>query len=79
MPPSGSTLDFEHHTSPRPLKRARKTSNATQKVHGESEEHQFVNNAPLDHIFIADGIVSKKPGGKKVSRAFPALRQIARL
>ncbi|KAF9473435.1 hypothetical protein BDN70DRAFT_885835 [Pholiota conissans] len=65
MAPSGSTLDFEHNPSPRPLKRARKSSTAVQKVHGEPEEHQFVNNAPLDHIFIADGIASKKPGGKK--------------
>ncbi|KAF9561087.1 hypothetical protein CPC08DRAFT_447037 [Agrocybe pediades] len=65
MAPSASTIEFEHNTSPRPHKRARKSSIVGGKSPSESETHQFINNAPLDHIFIADGITSKKPGGKK--------------
>ncbi|KAF9465746.1 hypothetical protein BDZ94DRAFT_300796 [Collybia nuda] len=46
----------------RPLKRARK-SGATKPR--ESEDQAYIENAPVDHIFIAEGNVSKKPGGKK--------------
>jgi hypothetical protein len=65
MAPS-ATIDYEHNLSPRPLKRARKGSISTSKPPAESEEHHFVNNPQVDHIFIADGVASKKPGGKKV-------------
>lgn len=65
MAPS-ATIDYEDNPSPRPLKRARKGSISTSKPPTESEEHHFVNNPPVDHIFIADGVASKKPGGKKV-------------
>ncbi|KAF8895145.1 hypothetical protein BD779DRAFT_704109 [Infundibulicybe gibba] len=56
----------EHRDHPtidsRPLKRARKTGGKPR----ETEEHQFASTAPLDHIFIADGVAAnKKPGGKK--------------
>ena len=64
--PSSATIDYEDNPTPRPLKRARKGSIATSKPPTESEEHNFVNNSPVDHIFIADGVASKKPGGKKV-------------
>uniref|UniRef100_A0A8H7XP52 Xylanolytic transcriptional activator regulatory domain-containing protein n=1 Tax=Psilocybe cubensis TaxID=181762 RepID=A0A8H7XP52_PSICU len=68
MAPTVATLDFEHSQSPRPLKRARKSSTVAHNPSTEPEEHHFINNAPLDHIFIADGIASKKAGGKKVCR-----------
>lgn len=66
MAPVGTTIDFEHNQSPRPLKRPRKSSVASSKPLKESENDHFINNAPLDHIFITDGIATKKPGGKKV-------------
>jgi len=65
MPPS-ATIDYEDNPSPRPLKRARKGSIGTSIPPTESEKHDFVNNSPVDHIFIADGVTSKKQGGKKV-------------
>ncbi|KAJ3504637.1 hypothetical protein NLJ89_g7836 [Agrocybe chaxingu] len=60
-----ASLDYDHNSSPRPLKRARKSNANGEKHPSEKEEHLFVNNAPLDHIFIADGVTAKKSGGKK--------------
>ncbi|KIM35920.1 hypothetical protein M413DRAFT_32150 [Hebeloma cylindrosporum] len=64
MAPS-ATIDYEHNPSSRPRKRARKGSISTSKPPMESEELRFVNNPPVDHIFITDGVASKKTGGKK--------------
>jgi hypothetical protein len=51
--------------SPRPLKRARKGSISAAKAPRKSEEHHFVNNSPVDRIFITDA-APKKLKGKKV-------------
>lgn len=51
----------EHSPPPRPLKRARKLN-----PDPEPPKEQYLASAPLDHIFIADGIHTKK-SGKKVS------------
>lgn len=48
----------------RPLKRSRKSGVASRPR--ESEDTKYVHNAPVDHIFIAEGNVMKKAGGKKV-------------
>ncbi|KAG5644901.1 hypothetical protein DXG03_007453 [Asterophora parasitica] len=58
-------LPVPQHSSesvnPRPLKRARK--NPTPK---EEQATPALPPAPIDHIFITDGIIAKKTGGKKV-------------
>lgn len=49
----------------RPLKRSRK-SGITSKPR-DSDDNKYAHNVPVDHIFIAEGNVTKKPGGKKAS------------
>ena len=66
MDSSVPALDYEHNSSPRPLKRARKSPAQTPSGSGVPDEHALAHNTPLDHIFIADGVTSKKVG-KKVS------------
>ncbi|KAJ3551627.1 hypothetical protein NP233_g13045 [Leucocoprinus birnbaumii] len=45
---------------PRPLKRQRKATDApAEPIHAQPPPQ------PVDHIFIADGLLNKKPGGKK--------------
>lgn len=63
-----SVVDSVGHDLPdtRPLKRARKSGASKPRA---SEEHGYAEPAPVDHIFIAEGNISKKPGGKKVRRA----------
>ena len=46
----------------RPSKRPRKPSAAQQDL----EDNKYAQNGPVDHIFITEGNVMKKPGGKKV-------------
>ncbi|TFK39046.1 hypothetical protein BDQ12DRAFT_604911 [Crucibulum laeve] len=61
MSPSVATrelVDQDQH--PRPLKRPRKSAPPKPR----EEELQFANTAPLDHIFITDGLVTKKPAKK---------------
>lgn len=53
-----------HDADPRPLKRARKSVAQIKSL--DSEDHHFASTAPVDHIFIADGIANKKAVGKKV-------------
>ncbi|KAF8630972.1 hypothetical protein AX17_005328 [Amanita inopinata Kibby_2008] len=60
--PDASYHDAQHH--PRPLKRPRKASDKP-KDSVDSPHPYTPPPAPVDHIFITDGIVSKKPGGKK--------------
>lgn len=48
----------------RPLKRPRKSAVASSPP--DSEDTKYVHNVPVDHIFIAEGNVMKKAGGKKV-------------
>ncbi|KAF8073428.1 hypothetical protein FPV67DRAFT_745546 [Lyophyllum atratum] len=58
---SSSSLHPPVNGSPRPLKRPRKNP-------APKEEPAFDSAAgaqPVDHIFIAEGNVAKKPGGKK--------------
>lgn len=70
MAPGGVVpLDFDHHnSSPRPLKRARKESNAASKDQPSefAESHSFTPQPAVEHIFIADGVAAKKTGTKKV-------------
>ncbi|KAF9523895.1 fungal-specific transcription factor domain-containing protein [Crepidotus variabilis] len=58
-----SAGEFDHHSSPRPLKRARKANGDHERT--AIQEHHFVNHAPMDLTFIADGVNGKKSGGKK--------------
>ncbi|KAK2460473.1 hypothetical protein APHAL10511_007520 [Amanita phalloides] len=65
MPPHEAESSYDDaQQDPRPLKRARKSSSAksrdTLDIH-----NQYAPSVPVDHIFITDGIVTKKPGGKK--------------
>jgi len=55
------------NSSPRPLKRARKATTSRSPDRSD-DRHHFVHQAPIDHIFIADGVSSKKAGGKKVGQ-----------
>lgn len=48
----------------RPLKRPRKLGVAPKPR--VSEDSKYVPNVPVDHIFISEGNVMKKAGGKKV-------------
>lgn len=57
-----STVSDEHTPDPRPLKRPRKTAAGRSR---EPEEHYFPTSAPLDHIFIAEGLVNKKAQKKQ--------------
>lgn len=50
----------------RPLKRPRKAAPTKQ----PDPEPQFEVQPPVDHIFISEGNVIKKPGGKKVRVPF---------
>lgn len=54
-------MDSDPLPIPRPLKRARKNPTPKQ----EPSYDSAAPPAPIDHIFIAEGNVPKKPGGKK--------------
>ncbi|KAF8628808.1 hypothetical protein AX15_003703 [Amanita polypyramis BW_CC] len=62
-PPVAEPSYHDPPLDPRPLKRARKSS--TKPSDANDAHPQFSQPAPVDHIFITDGIVTKKPGGKK--------------
>lgn len=55
--------------SQRPLKRQRKVTDVPNDLHSSASSQQvsLPPPQPVDHIFIADGLLNKKPGGKKVS------------
>ncbi|KAF9005441.1 hypothetical protein BDQ17DRAFT_1468981 [Cyathus striatus] len=68
MSPSITTRDQDHELHSRPLKRPRKAAAASKP--SQPDEPPFTSAAPVDHIFIADGIINKKPV-KKCDRNFP--------
>lgn len=67
MSPSITDLRYDDSDS-RPLKRARRDSRQAGRAR-DSEDIHFSSPPPqaLDHIFISESLVAKKPGGKKVS------------
>jgi hypothetical protein len=56
----------------RPVKRPRKSGVAANPR--DSEDSKYIHNVPVDHIFIAEGNVMKKPGGKKVRQLLTQFR-----
>ncbi len=54
--------------SQRPLKRQRKVADVPSNLNNTSPLQQvsLPTPQPVDHIFIADGLLNKIPGGKKV-------------
>ncbi|KAF5361068.1 hypothetical protein D9756_004648 [Leucocoprinus leucothites] len=52
---------------PRPLKRQRKATDGPHELNHAPTPQQLLPPPaqPVDHIFIADGLLNKKPGGKK--------------
>jgi hypothetical protein len=55
--------------TPRPLKRQRKATDGPHEIPQPPPTHHLPPQPqqPVDHIFIADGLLNKKPGGKKVN------------
>ena len=66
-PPVAESSYDDAQQDPRPTKRARKSSTKSRDSGNDNHNHNtFAPPAPVDHIFITDGIITKKPGGKKV-------------
>ncbi|PFH53341.1 hypothetical protein AMATHDRAFT_55245 [Amanita thiersii Skay4041] len=63
MSPPLASLSYNDDTQlpPRPLKRPRKSSAKPRDL----SDNLYSPPAPVDHIFITDGIINKKSGGKK--------------
>lgn len=53
----------------RPLKRQRKATDLPHELNTLPSHQQLPPPPPVDHIFIADGLLNKKPGGKKVPKS----------
>ena len=66
-PPVAESSYDDAQPDPRPTKRARKLSTKSRDTSDNHTHDPFTPPAPVDHIFITDGIVTKKPGGKKVN------------
>ena len=66
-PPVAQPSYDDAQQDPRPTKRARKSSTKSRDTSDGHNHNHFTPPAPVDHIFITDGIITKKPGGKKVN------------
>jgi|SRR6266576_3762614 len=66
-PPVAESSYDDAQLDPRPTKRARKSSTKSRDSNDNHNHNTFTPPAPVDHIFITDGIITKKPGGKKVN------------